>query len=83
MVTPLQELDPIALYQINASVLLGYAPRPDVGAKVFQRFRLADTLERISQYRLHKIKQPLCGAAIGVDPVAQIIEKLRMADRQS
>lgn len=83
MVTPLQELDPIALYQINASVLLGYAPRPDVGTKVFQRLGFADTREGISQCRLHEIKQPLCGAAIGLDPVAQIIEKLRMADRQS
>jgi hypothetical protein len=45
MILPLQELDAIILDQIDATVFLCEATRPDAGARIFQGFGFADAGE--------------------------------------
>lgn len=53
VVVALKKLDPIGLHQVDASMLLGDAARPDITAQVAQRFRLADAAEGIAEHGLH------------------------------
>ncbi len=50
-------------------MLLGDAPGPDIGAEVFQRFGLADTVEGVAQNGLNELQQSLCGTAVRLNPV--------------
>lgn len=83
MVPRLEEIDPIGAYRINQPMLLGNAARPGSGQNVFQRFRLADAVERLPHYGLHQVHNPERHPAIRLGPVAQVLAKFGMKDRQA
>jgi len=76
VVATLQELDSICLHEIDAAVLLRNAARPEVGAEVFQGFGMADAREGIPKRGLDEIDQAFGRPAFGVDPMAQVFDKL-------
>lgn len=61
-------------------MFLGDAARPDVGAKVLQRFRIADPFERIAQRGFDKFEESPGRAAFCFHPEAQIFQKLWLED---
>jgi hypothetical protein len=62
--------------EIDHTMFLGKAPRPDVGAEVPKRFRLADTREWVRHNRLHEIEHLEGYTTIDRHPVPQILAEL-------
>ena len=73
VVATLQELNPVGLDQVNTAMLLRDAPGPNIGTQIFQRFGLADAIEGVAQNGLNQLKQPLCCAAVRLNPVLQVL----------
>ena len=57
------------------------SPRPHVRAKILQRLGVADSLEWVAQYGFDEIEETRGCAAFGLNPVAEILDELRMEDR--
>ena len=73
VVAALQELDPVGLDQVDTAMLLRNAPGPDIRTQIFQRFGLADANEGVAQNGLNQLQQPLCCAAVRLNPVLQVL----------
>ena len=80
MVAGLEKLDAVSEDLVDKAVRLVDPARPDVAAEVFERFRLANAGEGISQNRLDQIEDAERSLAIGVDPVAEILEAFVLQD---
>ena len=61
-------------------MLLCDASGPDIPAKIFQGFRLADPMKWVTQRCLHQIEQSLGNPLFRYDPVLQILNELGMKD---
>ncbi len=83
MVPGLEEVDAFVSDQIDDAVLLRQAPRPHVGAEIFDGFGLADSLKGISAHRLDEIEAAQRGLPVGRDPVSQVFEELLLENRYS
>lgn len=58
MVSTHQEIDALVANQVDESMLLSDASRPDVGADVAKGFWFADPLKRISEYGFDQPQDP-------------------------
>jgi hypothetical protein len=77
----LEEVDPIPAHEIHEPVFARQAAGPYTSELVSQRLGFADTLEGIAHGRFDKSKNPQRSAAIGFNPIPQIISELRFEDR--
>jgi hypothetical protein len=76
----LEEIDPVFTDDIDDPVLLGQPSRPGAREDVLQRLGLTDTGEGVSQNGLDEIQSPQGNSAINLDPVSEILPKLRLKD---
>ena len=74
----LDEVDLLLFDQVDDAVFLRQPTRPCSSRKVFQVLRLTKPGERVSQSVFHYIKGPKRGLAINLNPIAQILDELRM-----
>ena len=81
MVAGLEKLDAVSEDLVDEAVRLVDPARPNMASKVFERFWLANAGEGISQNRLDQIQDAERRLAIGVDPVAEILEAFVLQDR--
>ncbi len=81
MVAGLEKLDAVSEDLVDEAVRLVDPARPNMASKVFERFWFANAGEGISQNRLDQIQDAECSLAIGVDPVAEILEAFVLQDR--
>ena len=64
--------------QVDDAVFLRQPTGPCPGRKVFQMLRLANPSKRVSQSVFHYVQSPKRSLAINLDPIAQILDELRM-----
>ena len=81
VVAGLEKLDAVSEDFVNEAIRLVDPTRPHVASEVFERFWLANTGEGISQHCLDQIQDAQGSLAIGVDPVAEILEAFVLQDR--
>jgi hypothetical protein len=81
VVPRLKEIDAPLADEVHDPVLLREPARPGARGQILQWLRLADARERISQDGLDQIESPQCELSIGLDPIAKILQKLRLEDR--
>ena len=81
MVSRLQEIDTASGDQVHQPVLLGKPPRPRAGGQEPERFWLAYAFERVAHDGCDEIQGSKRQPAIRFDPEAQILEELRLEDR--
>lgn len=77
----LQELDPIIEHQVHQAIDRGDASRPDVGAEVLEVFRFPDPARGVAERRFHEGEDAERRLAVGLDPVAQVVQALVLQDR--
>ena len=80
MITGLEEIDPVVTDEINKTVFLGETAGPDAGGKEFKRFGLANAGEGVTHDRLDQVEGPERHLPVGFNPVAQIVQELRLED---
>ena len=83
VIAGLQELDAVVAYPVDQPVLLGNAARPAAGERLPERFRLSNALKRISERRLNHFEDSRGYVAVSLDPVAKVLEKLALEDRDA
>ena len=81
MIARLDEVDLLLFDQVDDAVFLRQPTGPCPGRKVFQMLRLANPSKRVSQSVFHYVQSPKRSLAINLDPVAQILDELRMEYR--
>jgi len=81
MIAGLQKIDALISYKIDNSVLLGQPPRPNARTKMFEWFRLPDSLERIPQDLFDKVEGTKSCFAVNLHAVPQILAELLLEDR--
>lgn len=80
MVPCLEEVDPVRAHQINDPVFLRQPAGPHIRSEVFQQFRLADAGKRVPQGGIDQVEGAERDLTIRFDPVAQILQELRVED---
>ena len=83
MITCLEEVDLAVRNEVNNAVFECQPARPGSCQPVFQRFGFSDSKERFAQHRFNKIQCPDRNPPILLDPEAQILNKLRMENRET
>ena len=83
MVPTLDEINPVVSDNVHETMLLGDPPRPDAGAKEFQRLRFSYALEGVSDDGFHQGENAKGRTALGLDPMAEILSELRLKHRLS
>jgi hypothetical protein len=78
VVSSLQKLHSLIGDAIDQAVLLCYPTRPAPGKHVPKWFRFPDALEGIAHNRIYQIEDPDRYGPFCLDPVAEIIPKLRL-----
>ena len=82
VVAGLEKIDPSGADRIDQSMFFGDAAGPRAGQHVFQRFRFPDALKWISHCGFDQVQDSQGDPAIGLDPVAQVLAKFGMKDRE-
>jgi hypothetical protein len=70
-------------HRVHQPMLLSDPARPRPREDVLQRLGFAETLERIAHHGFHEIENAESDAAVGFDPVAEVLPELRMEDRDA
>ena len=81
MILRLQKIHPIIPHHVHQSVFLGDASRPDAGGEVFEGFGFANALEGLAHDGLDQFRDAQADAAVGLDPVPQVLAKFGLEDR--
>ena len=81
VITRLEKNDAIVAYQVDEAVLFGESSRPGSGIKVFERLRAANSGEWIAHDGLDEVEHPQGDAAIGFNPMAEIVAEFAAEDR--
>ena len=81
MVTGLEEVDLVATYEVDNSVLLGKPARPRAGWEELERFRLADAGERIAEHGFHDGENSEGDLSVVLDPKPEVLPELELEDR--
>lgn len=80
MIPRLKKVDPPLTNKGDQPMLLCNTPRPDTRPQIFQRLGLANADERFADDRLDEIENAKRHRPIGLNPVAEILSKLRVED---
>lgn len=80
VISCLQEVDPTFSRQVDDTVLLRQASGPDSRRQELEGLGLPDPFERIPDDGLNEIKRAQRDLPVGCDPVAEVVEKLRVED---
>ena len=78
MIPGLEEIDAVVPDKIHDAVLLGQSSRPNARGKIFERFRFADSTNRIPHDCFDKSENTEGGSAVCFDPVLQVLNKFRL-----
>jgi hypothetical protein len=82
VVSSLKKINGFVPDSVYQPVFLSDAPGPTTGEQVLERLRLARALERVAHYRFHQVKHPDCRAPVRFDPIAEVLPKLKVENRQ-
>jgi len=74
VVASLQEFNAVGEDVIHEAIRFIDPSGPDAATEVLQRFWFADAVERISETRFHQVEHSERGLAVGVDPMAEILQ---------
>ena len=80
MVAGLHEFDAVAEHFVPEAIGLVDPPRPDIAAEVFQMSGFADIAAGIAKCGVHQVEHPERRLAVGVDPMAKILQALVLDD---
>ncbi len=83
MIARLQEIDSRLADPVNQTMLLSDSPGPGAAEGMLERLGFADSAKRIPQNSLHQLKYAQRSLAIGLNPVAKILTKFAVENRNS
>jgi hypothetical protein len=76
VIPSLEKIDAIVRDEVDHTVLLGQASRPDVRAQMPERFRLADPGGRVSHDRFNERGDLESDASVVFDPEPEVFSEL-------
>jgi hypothetical protein len=80
MIPGLEEIYSVIANEVYEPMFLGKAAGPDARREIFERFRLANSLEWVAYNRLDKVECAQGNLSIDFDPVAEVFPELRLED---
>lgn len=81
VVQRLEEVDAVIDHSVDNAMFLGEPPGPAAGTQILERLGLADSPTWVSKNGIDDVQHTQRNLAIGLYPVAEVIDKFRLEHR--